>query len=693
MRAPRPFPFPPRIPFLAGAAALIGLLPASASPQTGTGWDGTRALELMERARGRRGEPRADSGLSNYQARAGGYVYFFLDREDTRERTLVKVDQIALDIFWGEPDRTKQRIIGLRDEKRLPSNIHYHLDHLTVVQDEFGDLIRLGDGDEVRDVLHPAAPGSDTLYEFRLADSLSIYLAGNPQPVRVYELQVRPRRLSAPAFVGSVFLDRASAAIVRMSFTFTPASYVDPRLDYIRISLDNALWDGRYWLPHEQKLEIRRQYPGLDFPAGAVIRGNLRIGEYEFNRELPEGFFRGAPVIAYPEGMRERFPFEEGLYAGLEQEGLDPVPELARLRETAVRLVGQRYISGLPRLRLLAPDASSVLRYGRAEGLFVGAGVGYRAPGGTELSFRGGWPAERERLFTEVGLKHVTDRGWKAQLHLYRDRLYDLGPIPGAAGAINTLYALFGRDWLDPWYADGGTARVSGDVRSRWLLSASATIEEHRSAALVVETPPLAQDRAFRPVRSVAEGRLIGGKLELLRPAPAATSEGWWGAASIEGGTLEGGEGPYLRPMVTAGTRAGRRESSAGLRVTGSVGAALGDPPPQRLFLLGGRATLPGYGYREFAGDRFALAQAETDVEILRSWLRLRATAAVGWTSLDGTATPDDWRVRETEGIRASAGVGVGLIYDILHVDAVRGLNGGDWEWIVSVHPRLSDIL
>src|SRR5690606_28865780 len=149
--------------------------------------------------------------------------YFYLDRTDSDERTLVKVDQIALEIFWAAPNLTKQRIIGLRDVSRLPNRMQYHLDHLTVVQDEFGDVIRMGDGDEVRDVPHPAAPGSGSVYAFRLVDSLSVHLAGTSEPIRVYELEVRPRRLDQPALIGSIFIDKASSAIVRMSFTFTPA--------------------------------------------------------------------------------------------------------------------------------------------------------------------------------------------------------------------------------------------------------------------------------------------------------------------------------------------------------------------------------------------------------------------------------------------------------------------------------------
>ena len=201
------------------------LWPLGGSAQTTPeDWDGERALELVQRAQQRRTEAFSDTGLVNYSADARIYVYFYLDREDTGERTLVKTDQLALEVLWQAPDQVKQRIVGWRDEKSLPTNINYHLDHLTVVQENFGDEIRLGDGDEVRGVPHPAAQGAERFYEYRLTDSLTLRLPGTAEPVRVYELQVRPRDPSLPALVGSVFVDRRAGDIVRMDFTFTAAA-------------------------------------------------------------------------------------------------------------------------------------------------------------------------------------------------------------------------------------------------------------------------------------------------------------------------------------------------------------------------------------------------------------------------------------------------------------------------------------
>jgi hypothetical protein len=183
--------------------------PAFALGQDALGWNSDRALDLIHRARDRRELPQTDTTLQNYTSKANGFVYFYLDRRETDERTLVKVDQVAIDLYWKRPNLTKQRIVGMRNVSRLPNKMYYHLDHLTVVQNGFGDVIRIGDGDEVRDVPHPAAPGADSIYDYRLADSVTLNLGGQGE-VRVYEMNVRPKRTNRSALVGSVFVDRAN---------------------------------------------------------------------------------------------------------------------------------------------------------------------------------------------------------------------------------------------------------------------------------------------------------------------------------------------------------------------------------------------------------------------------------------------------------------------------------------------------
>lgn len=189
-----------------GLMFLSAVRPTTAQPQDAErdGWNTDTALELIRRARDVRQGLASDPGLRTYRSNATGRVFFLIDRPDSDRRTLVKADQIALEVYWRAPRGTRQRIVGLRDEKLLPTNIRYHLDHLTVVQDDFADRIRLGDGDEVEAVVHPAAPGAEAIYDYRLGDSLVIASLGTEFRVRVNEVQVRPKRLAEPGFVGSV---------------------------------------------------------------------------------------------------------------------------------------------------------------------------------------------------------------------------------------------------------------------------------------------------------------------------------------------------------------------------------------------------------------------------------------------------------------------------------------------------------
>jgi hypothetical protein len=349
--------------------------------RAGAGWNSPRVLDLMTRATVRRGQPQADTALHNYRATAEGFVYFFLDRQSSDERTLLRVNQIGLELFWKQPGIARQRIAGMRDRSPLPNTQRYHIDHLTMVQNGFGDVIRMGDGDEVSDVVHPASARGRGVYDYSLNDSLELRLPSMPQPIRVFEVQVRPRRTDRPGFVGSLFIDRATADIIRMTFTFTPASYVDRRLDYINLSLDNALWDGRYWLPNEQTVEIRRQIPELDFVAGSVIRGRMRITDYELNANIPDSIFaEPRPVVAADPDALKSYEFRSGIFDDLTEAGLAQPPEMATMRRQAADLIGRRLMTGLPSLRIYYPDASSAIRYNRAEGLFLGAG--HRPPFG-----------------------------------------------------------------------------------------------------------------------------------------------------------------------------------------------------------------------------------------------------------------------------------------------------------------------
>ncbi len=662
-------------------ALATGAFPASA--QQASSWDDLRVLDLVERGTATR-QAAAMDGLRAYTADARGYVYFFLDRQAGEERNLIKTDQLAVRVYWKAPGLTRQHILGRRDDRRMPTNIRYHLDHLVIIQENFGDVIRIGDGDEVSSVIHPLAPGAATRYEYLLADSITVAFGDGLAPVRVYEVQVRPRDPDQPGFVGTLFLDRETAAVVRMNFTFTPASYVDRQLDYIRVSLENALWDRRYWLPHRQSLEIRRKLRFLDLPVGSVIRGRWEIAGYEFQADLPDLFFMGPPIVRNPDPMLA-FPFERDLYAQVDEEGLAPTAELIDIEAEANRLVRGRYLSGLGRLRLAMPPLSETVRYNRAEGWVTQGGFNLRATNrlqvGTLLGYAhaGDRPLGRvSAVFEDPDRERPSTVGFDVFLREPRD----IGPVPGSSRIMNTLSSLLRQtDWTDPYFATGARARAT---RSFGPVSARADVryERHQGAGVVSGGEP----GGWRPVRAIDEGDLTAVRLSASLGSPdrlfAEAGAAW---AAFDGA-------PYREASLRLA--AGRRwlEHGVALRSTLDAAAVSGGAPSQSLYLLGGRETLPGYDYRSLAGNAFWLLRVEGSRQLLSPWLRLRGVGAAGRTRLGSAEVPEAWDAHPSRITRFSAGLGLALGWDLVQVDVVRGLNGGSWEIVLDLNRRFRDL-
>jgi hypothetical protein len=136
------------------------------------------------------------------------------------------------------------------------------------------------------------------------------------------------------------------------------------------------------------------------------------------------------------------------------------------------------------------------------------------------------------------------------------------------------------------------------------------------------------------------------------------------------------------------------RVSSADTRTTFSArldgGANAGhDPPSQYNFLLGGRETVPGHHYREFESTSFALARTELARTVASPWIRARVLGNAAYLH-GGPRIEDDIILKHGDRIRASAGVGVGLLWDAIRVDVLKGR---DWQTLISVRHEFWDML
>src|SRR3954468_17354536 len=173
----------------------------------GQTWNDPRSRALVEQATERRAKQIADTALASYKAAAHGYLTFLAQVGEgfSEPPKIVKADELALEVYWRSPDLSKQRIVGRRDTLLLPTDINYHRDHLGIVQNNFPNIMRLGDGDEVRDVPHPLSSRGLAAYDYAISDSLRIQLPD--RAIDVLEVRVRPKDDRVPAALGAVYID------------------------------------------------------------------------------------------------------------------------------------------------------------------------------------------------------------------------------------------------------------------------------------------------------------------------------------------------------------------------------------------------------------------------------------------------------------------------------------------------------
>ena len=641
-------------------AALVVAVAALAPAQA---WNSDAALALARRAVLRRTGAAADTSLHDYKAQAHGFLFFLgaFGEGLADPPRLIKADQLELEVYWRAPASSKQRVIGWRDRAELPTDINYHRDHLGIVQNNFGAAIRLGEGDEVRDVPHPLSTIGPEVYDFALGDTTTI--AFPEREVRVVGLKVRPKSFDLPRIVGTLYVDAETADLVRMAFNFTSRAYRDRQLEDVSVVLDNALWERRWWLPYRQEIEIRRRATWLDVPARGIIRGRWEIDHYLFNFGLAASWFAGDEITFLPKAERDSFPWPEPLSAAI-QDVAEPVRrnDLERVRAQVEEIAGRRTLTGLKAGRLGVRSLSDLLHANRVEGLAPGAGLVLRG-GGERRELRGfvsyGFADHRAK----GGLAAVDRRGRGAlEAGVYR-AVRDVGDWPVIAPLLNSFASQeFGDDYGDYYLADGAriTYRHGLGVRSEW----SAALGRESIRSLGIRAAPA--NGTFRPNPALGSG----GGIDLLQLALQRRSEGFAVRRDLhvetllEAGRLDGGAA-YVR---LAG--AGHLLLPAGatrllLRAQGGVASA--DLPAHRAFVLGGRGTLLGDDFRRWGGARVALLHAEWRVPVpfvsigVGPYARTPRTltvapyVAVGWAERPVAGTP--WAA--TPGARITLGVGV----------------------------------
>ncbi|HUF28255.1 MAG TPA: hypothetical protein VMM18_14860 [Gemmatimonadaceae bacterium] len=688
---------------LAALLAACMIVGGPAAPYAGAQeWNDTRTRALVERATERRAQQLADTGLVDYRATARGYLTFLaqLGEGFPDPPKVVKADELALEVYWRSPDLSKQRIVGRRDTLLLPTDIEYHRDHLGIVQNNFPSIIRLGDGDEVRDVPHPLSAAGLREYDFAISDSLSIRLPG--RLIEVIQVRVRPRDDRQPRVIGAVYLDRATADVVRMAFNFTRAAYLDRYLEDLAIVLENGLVGARFWLPSRQEIEIRRTGTWLEYPARGIIRGRWEICCYELNQGLEAGIFAGPEIVDAPASVRARFEWSGSIMDSLPPDVRAARPEdVEQIQAEARRLVRAEALARSRQSALATRRVSDIVRVNRVEGLALGTGVSHRLGRGfgAELSARYG--VADEALKGIVGLRYEHAAGLAVRLFAHRTHR-QAEDLPEVSLLRNSFAAQeFGSDWTNPYDARGVGVELRAGVpgASRWRLEIGVEEQDPLEVNATPTSGSFGPTIAAWPIRST---RAVLGVERPPRLGPFGTEVR--GSAELRGSLFRGSGMTLDRERAALGRVFAHIEIERPLGVrrlvfrstVAAVEATDGLVPPQDMVYLGGPITGPGYGFHTIHGTFGASQRIELRTPVPFVPIPLGRFGRVPASATLAPYAHASWAAGAADsptGPRPALGVGLLTLFDVLRFDVARGLCDGRWTFSVDVGREFWGIL
>jgi hypothetical protein len=677
---------------LAGVVLMVGALcaPVSARAQQ---WNDARTMELVDRATARRAAQLADTGLVNFHATARGSLTFLaqLGEGFPDPPKVVRTDELAVEVYWRAPNESKQRIVGRRDTLLLPTDIQYHRDHLAIVQNNFPSIIRLGDGDEVRDVPHPLSALGRAAYDFAITDSLTIKTTD--RTFDVVMVSVRPKDVTQPRAVGAVYLDRSNGSVVRMTFSFTRAALKDDQLEDVSIILESGLVDGRYWLPRRQEIEIRRTGSWLQFPARGIIRGRWEICCVQVNADLGTPLFQGPEIVSLSPDALKKYPFKGSVLDAMPGDvKLGENDDLRRVQEEARALVRADALARVQRTALSIPSISDIVRMNRVEGLAFGAGVtrslgdGFSA--GAHVRFGTSDHAFKESL--SAAWNRASGAGFSITAH---DDFRSAGDVQEVSGLRNTIAAQeFGSDMTDEFRSRGITLGIdAGELfGARWKI----TLDRDQQSALAVHAKPVTG--AFQPAfaaDSLTEWRATLSGFRARSAAPLGSTLQLSGSLSaarshFDGGARAGAEQWTGRVVAAAQFERPFRADHLVLETNAAAVAGAG-APAQDLVYFGGPITGPGYGYHEFSGNIGAGERVEWRHPALDIPIPLGRFGALSMPVTLAPFVQGIWmgssgpNAALSGGWHESAGLGVLTLFDALRFDVARGLRGGRWTFAV----------
>lgn len=538
------------------------------------------------------------------------------------------IESYASTVSWDRDGEFRQHAIGFRARSaNLPMSTVRWLLLGWITPMTYGDHIAIFGRQAGGDSLVPGHRGIDPGLVYAIsplgAESHRYYRFTRVDTTRagrfdgdtltVYRMSVEPISLPRERrllFRGAVDLVPGSLQIVRMRGSLESSGEQFelyrglrfasvPKVSYC--DLVNAPAADGTWLPSVQRFE----WHGTSAPGGGTSA--LRVVSIFRNLTVDTAVTAGAeyddrPVFVLSSASGDslhRFK-KWAVPLGLETSRFD-VTDFSDLKR-GIRISGGQLFVPAPR------PGESILRYNRIEGIYVGVPLTYTvgdALPGVFAHANGGY------AFWEDAVRWNAAVGWETPalgFEFFGGRYLDVTNKFRSQFDTYALGAFLSRDNWD--YLDREGAGMRGRVqlgqRRGTQVTVSAAYLEDQPLVSILKTAPYVG--YLRPNRGIYQGKYLRTLTQVdINPdiSPVYVRNGV-GAQLI----YDAGYGDLNYQRLEARLIGRYDFSKMFIIVRAHVGAVFGDSvPPQQLFEIGGAAGLPGFDYKEFAGDRAALTR------------------------------------------------------------------------------------
>lgn len=711
------------------------LLPLLVFAQLATAVDSTYSSEALRAlvSRATMANHAPPPSFRGYRARVESELSLLLRDTLGRERA-AQLEQLASSIQWQRGGAYEMHVVGYRAQ-----GLGSPISTLSFIRgwtepSLFGERLRLGAlfvGDSVRRdstrtdtivVVHPFASDRDRFYRFSGGDTVTVLRSGT-RAISIVRVHVTPwlrdsTRLGA--FDGEIDLDAARDQIVRMRGRFVvvgpPRKGRRPLLARMPglmgvayCEFVNTEVNGQYWLPAFQRTELQSTFALLGHS-----RAVMRILSTFSNYEVEE-----ANAALTPVADTDRIPHRT---TWAPSDSISKFSDWnAPLGDATNEVTANDFddlapdawkTTGAPRLDFVPTNVDNYLRFNRVEGLYTGMeanlhmrslvpGLSLGAVGGvawSEETVRGGAHVSLQRDLWTYGLRA------ERTLPTTNDFIRPFEPQSGGLAAL--LGSVDDFDYVDRRVALASLTRVVGSVETA-LVTAQLGVGDDRAERARRRRGLVGSDD-FRLNRGVSEGSYALGTLDIeLHPGISGDFVQPGVGAKLH---LEAGRGDieWRRAEITLAVR--RYYGPIALSAEAQGGAVFGSViPSQQLFELGGSTGLPGYDYKQFAGDRAALfrSYASYQLPLWRAPRRLRNFVIPGlspglaiglqggWTELSSNASRVAARSLgalltpvASDGMRATIGAGITLFNGSVHIGAARPIDRpAPWKLSIGLGP------